>query len=352
MKQVILTLATLAVLGLVGAAAVVGLGLYNVSARVGHLPGVSWVLHTTFRNAVDLRAERPERMPDLADPALIALGAKHYETACLPCHAEPGRERTATMSAMVPEPPHIDEAVGDWTPAELHWIVYNGVKMSGMPHWPAERREEEVWSVVAYLEAVQQGIEPQAQQALTADPQVEGPEHAAWCASCHGGVERHVPRLDILTEPQIAEALEEYRSGARPSGIMQQAASIPTEAELKELAAWFGDRQPRGAGSGGGGAAERGAVLAQRGTEEVPACTACHGPGATEPNPHFPSLAGQDRAYLATQLRLWRDGTRHGSALMTKAARALEDDQIAELAAWFASLPPQKGTGAPVTAEE
>ena len=56
MRAVLLTLAVLAGLGLTGAAAVVTFGLYNVSAQVGHLPGVSWVLHTTFRNSVALRA--------------------------------------------------------------------------------------------------------------------------------------------------------------------------------------------------------------------------------------------------------------------------------------------------------
>ena len=56
MRQKLLVLAALAGLGLAGAAAVVGFGLYNVSAQVGHMPGVSWVLHTTFRNSVRLRA--------------------------------------------------------------------------------------------------------------------------------------------------------------------------------------------------------------------------------------------------------------------------------------------------------
>ena len=44
MKRVIQTLAALAVGGAVMAALVVGVGLYNVSAREGHLPGVRWVL--------------------------------------------------------------------------------------------------------------------------------------------------------------------------------------------------------------------------------------------------------------------------------------------------------------------
>ena len=48
MKRVFLTLAALAGLGLAGAVAVVGLGLYNVSAQVGHWPcDWPWWLHAS-----------------------------------------------------------------------------------------------------------------------------------------------------------------------------------------------------------------------------------------------------------------------------------------------------------------
>ena len=46
--------------------------------------------------------------------------------------------RTATMRAMVPVLPPIAEAARDWSAEELWWIVFNGVKMSGMPGWPGK----------------------------------------------------------------------------------------------------------------------------------------------------------------------------------------------------------------------
>jgi cytochrome c553 len=59
--------------------------------------------------------------------------------------------------------------------------------------------------------------------------------------------------------------------------------------------------------------------------------------------PEFPSLAGQDRAYLETQLRLFADGEAHRGGgpyaqLMREAARALTKADIAALAAWYAGL--------------
>lgn len=346
MSGVLRTLAALAVLGLVAAGAVVGLGLYNVSAKVGHMPGVSAVLHTTFRNAVRLRAMPADEVPDLSDPALAELGREHYASACAPCHAMPGAERTATMRAMLPAPPHVDEAVADWQPQHLHWIVANGIKMSGMPAWPAPHRSEEVWPVVAYLMRVKAGTAPDAPtpDAPTTEVPADAPPFAGYCASCHGAVAGHVPRLDIQSADYLQHALEDYRDGRRRSGIMQHAATTVPDDALPALAAYFAARDRQGgtarAGTEATATGETGQALARQGTRDVPACTACHGPGPAR-KAGTPALAGQDEAFLAAQLRLWRDGTRGGSQLMTKAAHDLTDADIAELSAWYAAQTPE-----------
>ncbi|MBF9034312.1 cytochrome C [Rhodobacterales bacterium HKCCE2091] len=335
MRRVILILAACATLGLVGGGAIVGLGLYNVSAQAGHWPGVGWVLHTTFRNSVRLRAPDMSKAPDLSDPDLVALGAGHYASACAPCHAEPGGERTATMRAMEPAPPRIEEAVAHWQPNHLHWIVENGAKMTGMPPWPAEDRGDEVWAVVAYLEAVRVGTAP-----ALPDPGVGG-----YCATCHGPVGGEVPRLDIQTPGYLERAMRDYATGARPSGIMAHAVSLLEDDEMVDVARYLSgevrDTPPPPAGDARPG----GEDLARRGTRDVPACVACHGPGPRldgRDRDRFPSLAGQHEAFLATQLTLWRDGVRTGSALMTAAARDLTDEQIDMLASWYSRQPPEE----------
>lgn len=338
MRQVLLTLAALASFGLIAAVSIVGLGLYNVSVKVGHLPGVSWVLHTTFRNGVRLRAPPIEEVPDLSDPALIALGAGHYASACAPCHAAPGEPHTATMRAMLPEPPLIGEAIEGWQPNHLHWIVENGIKMSGMPAWPARQRGDEVWSVVAYLEALRQPTAP----ALPRSEEDQGPPGGTYCATCHGDIDRHVPRLDIQNAAYLAAQLEDYLTGARASGIMQHAASAVPPETLPDLAKHFAQRAARSAVSVPQQAGAEGRELATRGTRKVPACTACHGPNKPDRRPDTPALAGQDAAFLKTQLRLWRDGIRRGSDKMEAAARALSDAEINLLAQWFAAQAPEK----------
>ncbi|HBB81792.1 MAG TPA: class I triheme cytochrome c [Sulfitobacter sp.] len=339
MKRVIQTLAAVAATGAVVAVSVVAIGLYNVSAREGHMWGVTWLMHTTFKQSVKLRAPGPDEVPDdLGSPDRVKLGALHFKNACAFCHALPGQPQGAAAQAMEPTPPHVSSITG-WTPGEMFWIVNEGVKMTGMPHWPAKDRDDEVWSVVAYLNALPGGA---GQVALAG----EGRGRAS-CAQCHGeGGESgnsHIPRLDLLTPGQIAEALRQYRSGQRQSGIMQEAAMALSDNEIATLAQTFGSSKgPRRQSEPAPEATTPGALLAQRGTGDVPACTVCHGPGRQADAPIAPLLTGQSRDYLTGQLRLWRNGNRGGgerARLMRKAAQDLSDADMSALADYFAGLP-------------
>jgi cytochrome c553 len=345
------TLVAVAAVAGLAAAATVGFGLYNVSAKAPHLPPVHWALHTTYEQAVRLRAPPASAVPgDLGDPARVRLGAQHFDAACRQCHGAPGGIRQATVRQMRPQPPHVTEAVEGWAPRHLHWIVSEGVKMSGMPAWPAPRPDEP-WSTVALLEAVRDMDGP-TWDALVARPDVVGGDHAetfAFCAACHGtdGVGElapFVPRLDILGTDYIARSLESYRAGARSSGYMQQAASARSPEALAAMAERFGALPlgPSGPARDPALVAE-GEQLAKAGGLDDPACAACHGPPAPA-RAAFPNLSGQHEGYLATQLRLWREGDRGGelSGLMHAAAVELSDAEITALAAYYASLPPSR----------
>ncbi len=348
-RCVVLTLLGAAAVALVLAGAVVGFGLYNVSAAAGHLPGMSWVLHTTYRNSVELRAPPASQVPELTE-AMAAIGARHFDSACRFCHSPPGEQRTATVRSMVPAPPPIQEAVGDWQPRHLFWIVRNGVKMSGMPHWPAELREDDVWLVVAFLDRVRDMSA--ADYARLVAPADDPDPLFAYCAVCHGldGTAEGnpvMPRLDILGEPYIAASLAAYRGGFRQSGVMQHAASQLSDEQIAMLARRFA-AQPPGPPASPAASAELvalGQELAFGAPErrDVPACRACHGPWPTKRSPLFPALAGQHPDYLLAQLRLWLAGKRGGTPrahIMHLVAEELDEAQLRALAAYYAAGAP------------
>lgn len=82
-----------------------------------------------------------------------------------------------------------------------------------------------------------------------------------------------------------------------------------------------------------------GAALADAnaGKAKARACAVCHGELGMSTLPEAPHLAGQPERYLAEQLKAYRSGKRTHE-IMTLMARPLTDDDIADLAAWYASV--------------
>jgi cytochrome c553 len=68
-------------------------------------------------------------------------------------------------------------------------------------------------------------------------------------------------------------------------------------------------------------------------------CATCHGRAGISTAPLFPNLAGQKSAYLGAQLRMFRSGERK-SEQMNIIAKALSDQDIENLAAYFEGLHP------------
>jgi cytochrome c553 len=75
------------------------------------------------------------------------------------------------------------------------------------------------------------------------------------------------------------------------------------------------------------------------GAEKAQVCAACHGPKGVSQMALTPSLAGQPDGYLQWQLVFFRNGVRKNPSMQPMAA-SLSDDDIRNVAAYYASLPP------------
>jgi cytochrome c553 len=79
------------------------------------------------------------------------------------------------------------------------------------------------------------------------------------------------------------------------------------------------------------------AADAQSGRAKAAACTVCHGQTGISNLPNVPHLAGQPAIYVDEQLRNYRSGKRQNE-VMNVVAKPLSDADIADLAAWFATI--------------
>ncbi|MBD8492180.1 c-type cytochrome [Pseudomonas syringae] len=85
---------------------------------------------------------------------------------------------------------------------------------------------------------------------------------------------------------------------------------------------------------------------AEAGQDKIAVCTACHGPDGNSPLASFPRLAGQGERYLLKQLREIRDGRRVVPE-MTGLLNPLQDQDLADIAAWYNRQKPGVGAADP-----
>ncbi len=150
MKKILLTLAIAFIVLLGLGFALMYTGTYDVSAARPEGSLMRWMLSTTMDNSVRHHAEGIA-VPSLEDSALIKLGFDHFKEMCVTCHGSPMGGRSEAGRGLNPPAPDLAEAAGDWTPAELYWIIKNGVKMSGMPAFGPTHDEQELWGIVAFV---------------------------------------------------------------------------------------------------------------------------------------------------------------------------------------------------------
>ncbi|MCU0766039.1 MAG: cytochrome c4 [Gammaproteobacteria bacterium] len=72
-------------------------------------------------------------------------------------------------------------------------------------------------------------------------------------------------------------------------------------------------------------------------------CIACHGEDGNSPNPIWPKLAGQHPSYIAKQIGAFKAGDRKDDAMSPMALIIGTDEDLADLAAYFASQKRQAG---------
>lgn len=333
-------------------------GLYNVAASHPHWALTRWFLEFGLRRSVATHSALIAA-PPLDDQNRVILGAGHFDGGCAPCHGAPGGHSDPIVDRMLPAPPELNRAASSWTTEQLFWIVKHGLKFTGMPAWVAQERDDEVWSVVAFLRVLPQMSVSQYRLFAIGDvetPRKEGAEIASngvtmealtRCARCHRGDAQPrsalVPRLAGQSQAYVERALRDFASGMRQSGIMTPIAVALDNAAIMALSEYYA-RAPTSSPSAppaGPNADQiaRGRQIATEGVADlgVPPCLVCHGDNRA---PSFPKLDGQYAPYIVGQIELWKRGLRKKSgygAIMWTIASRLTDEQARDVAAYFAS---------------
>jgi cytochrome c553 len=188
-----------------------------------------------------------------------------------------------------------------------------------------------------------------AAETASADP-VKGQQTAGEvCAACHSADGNSTivanPRLAGLSAEYIVKQLADFAKppgdkAGRENPVMGAFAMTLTEADRRNVAAWFAAQAPKPDAAHDKEAAELGQRIYRAGIPEkaVPACAGCHGPTGAGLPVLYPRIGGQHPEYLAAQLKAFRQGSRRNSQPMEQISFRLNDQEINAVANYAAGL--------------
>jgi cytochrome c553 len=180
--------------------------------------------------------------------------------------------------------------------------------------------------------------------AAKVDPAAGEAKYTAVCAACHGadgnsGTPAN-PKLAQQHPEYIVKQLQEFKSGKRPSPVMQGFAAQLTEADMANIAAFVGGKKAKSGFAKDKELVTMGERIFRGGIadRQVAACAGCHSPNGAGIPSQFPRISGQHADYTAGQLVAFRDGARKNSAVMAQIAAKMNDREIKAVADYIAGL--------------
>jgi cytochrome c553 len=185
-----------------------------------------------------------------------------------------------------------------------------------------------------------------SQPVKTAKPDLAAGETIATqvCVACHAvDGSRGAPSFPILQgqHPEyLVKQLVEFKSGKRKNAVMLGFASGLSDADMRNVAAFFASKKAKEGFATNKDTVALGEKIFRGGiaAKSVPACAGCHSPNGAGIPAQYPRLSGQHGDYTKAQLTAFRQGDRTNSAQMSTISAILSDKEIAALSDYIAGL--------------
>ncbi len=151
-------------------------------------------------------AARRQKNPLQSTPQNLEEGRSNFLARCAVCHGQDGSGLTPVGGNLYPRVPDLrgapTQALSD---GEIHYIIENGVQLTGMPAWgnPHQQGGDDSWKLVLFIRS----LRPLSRQEMTQQATTAAHAHyvgSQACEKCHQEIYRRwkkTPMANIVRDP-------------------------------------------------------------------------------------------------------------------------------------------------------
>jgi predicted CXXCH cytochrome family protein len=151
--------------------------------------------------------ESHKKNPYAGDALALQQGREIYLTRCASCHGTDGHGTTPIGANVYPRVPDLhDHATQKLSDGDLHYIIQNGVQLSGMPAMPGigSESDRDSWSLVSYLRNMREATPGEAaqQRSIASNARYVGSQS---CEKCHSDIYQRwkkTPMANVVRDPR------------------------------------------------------------------------------------------------------------------------------------------------------
>jgi predicted CXXCH cytochrome family protein len=212
-QKLVRTLAILGGLGIALAAAVTVYVVFWSGLRATAEPtAIETRLARTVRNVAVPRRDRDAATPLQPTAANVQSGRSAFLTQCAGCHGYTRTDLTPVGRNLYPRAPNLasagTQALSDGT---LHYIIENGVPLTGMPAWSRPHQPSDAWQLVLFIRSI-------AAAPPSPTPSAASMAHyvgSKACESCHADEYRRwaaTPMANVVRQATLPGVLPDLSS--------------------------------------------------------------------------------------------------------------------------------------------
>jgi predicted CXXCH cytochrome family protein len=161
----------------------------------------------SLRNVSIPSDERKRTNPFTNDDNVVEQGREHFMSRCATCHGVDGRATTSVGANEYPRVPDLHSGLTQrMSDGEIHYIIQNGVQLTGMPAMQGTHSESdsESWKLVSFIRSFRSPTQQNAtlQKSVMDSAHYVGSES---CAKCHTAIYerwKKTPMANVVRDPK------------------------------------------------------------------------------------------------------------------------------------------------------